>query len=143
MNVAYLYSQLEIADDINNERLNIWQKYYERLKPLKEAGLIELPYIPAECEHNGHMFYIKVKDLKMRTELMNDLNRAGIKAIFHYVPLHTAQAGLKFGEFIGEDVYTTKESDRLLRLPMYYGLQTEQIDYIVDQIKEFFKFKTA
>jgi dTDP-4-amino-4,6-dideoxygalactose transaminase len=140
MNVAYLYAQLEIAEDINNYRINKWNRYYSGLKRLEQEGLIELPYIPTECEHNAHMFYIKVKDLSTRMLLMNDLNQKGIKAIFHYVPLHSSAAGLKYGEFIGEDRYTTKESDRLLRLPMYYQLTDDKIDYVIDSIMSFYHF---
>ena len=139
MNVAYLYAQLEVADEINQNRLNIWNTYYNLLKPLAQEKIIELPYIPPECEHNAHMFYIKVKNLETRTKLINYLNKLGVKAIFHFVPLHSSIAGRKYGEFVGDDVHTTKESDRLLRLPMYYGLQEEQINYVVSAIKAFYK----
>ncbi len=138
MNVAYLYAQLEMAETINDFRLNVWNRYYNGLKQLEEAGILELPYIPSECIHNGHMFYVKTKDLQSRTELMNHLNQNGIKAIFHYVPLHTSIAGKKYGEFVGDDIYTTKESDRLLRLPMYYQLTDDKIDYIINTMKQFY-----
>ena len=101
--------------------------YYEQLKPLADAGKIELPYIPEECVHNAHMFYIKAKDLEERTALIRHLKENDISAVFHYIPLHTAPAGLKFGRFHGEDVYTTRESERLVRLPMYYQLANEDL----------------
>ncbi len=138
MNAAYLYAQLEMADEINNARLHIWDKYYEGLKELADAGKIELPVVPEGCVHNAHMFYIKAKDLEERTALIASLKANGVLAVFHYIPLHSAPAGLKFGRFHGEDVYTTKESERLCRLPMYYGLTDEQVDYIISQVKAFY-----
>ena len=138
MNAAYLWAQLEIADEINNHRLNIWNKYYEILKPLEEKGLIELPIVPDGCEHNAHMFYIKTKDLEERTRLINYLKENEIMSVFHYIPLHSAPAGEKFGEFRGEDKYTTKESERLLRLPMYFGLDLETAERIGKLIVDFY-----
>lgn len=138
MNAAYLYAQLEIADQINEARLANWRRYYENLSPLAEAGKIELPVVPQGCVHNGHMFYIKVRDIELRSELIAYLKENGVHAVFHYIPLHTAPAGLKFGRFHGEDRYTTKESERLLRLPMYYGLEQSQVDYICDTLKKFY-----
>ena len=138
MNAAYLYAQLEMADEINDARLAIWDRYYEGLKELEEIGKIELPYIPEDCVHNAHMFYVKAKDLEERTELISFLKENGILCVFHYIPLHSAPAGLKFGEFFGEDEYTTKESERLARLPMYYGLEMEQVEYIISKVKEFY-----
>lgn len=139
MNAAYLYTQLQYADKINNDRLNSWNTYYEQLKELSDKGLIELPFVPAECKHNAHMFYIKTKDLEERTKLISYLKENDILAVFHYVPLHSAPAGMKFGEFFGEDKYTTKESNRLVRLPMYYGLTDSEIEYITEKIKSFYK----
>lgn len=138
MNAAYLYAQLEMAEEINDARLAVWNRYYEGLKELQESGKIELPYIPEGCVHNAHMFYLKAKDLEERTELISFLKENGILSVFHYIPLHSAPAGLKYGEFRGEDKYTTKESERLARLPMYYGLQMEQVDYIISKVKEFY-----
>ena len=140
MNAAYLYAQLEIADQINDARIAIWHRYYDTLKPLADAGKIELPVVPKECKINGHMFYLKVADGKERKAFMDEHLKAnsGVYAVSHYVPLHTAPAGLKFGRFHGEDKYTTKESERLVRLPMYYGLTMDQVDYICDKVKEFF-----
>lgn len=139
LNAAYLYAQLEIADQINSYRLSVWNQYYNGLVNLQEAGKISLPYVPENCVHNAHMFYIKAKDLEERTCLINYLKEKEIQTVFHYIPLHSAPAGKKFGSFCGEDVYTTKESERLLRLPMYYGLKSEEVEYIIDQIKEFYK----
>ena len=139
MNAAYLYAQLEMAEEINDARLSVWNRYYEGLKELKEEGKIELPYIPEGCVHNAHMFYIKAKDLEERSALISFLKENDILSVFHYIPLHSAPAGLKYGEFRGEDEYTTKESERLARLPMYYGLTMEQVDYIISKVKEFYK----
>ena len=138
MNAAYLYAQLEIADEINDARLACWNRYYERLKPLKDAGKIELPTVPEGCVHNAHMFYIKAKDIEERTELIAFLKENGIHSVFHYIPLHSAPAGIKFGRFHGEDKYTTSESERLTRLPMFYGLTLEQVDYICDMVIQFY-----
>ena len=138
MNAAYLYAQLEMADDINNARLHIWNRYYNGLKELEEAGKITLPVVPEGCVHNAHMFYIKAKDLEERTALISYLKANEILSVFHYIPLHSAPAGLKYGRFHGEDVYTTKESERLCRLPLYYGLTDEQVDYIISKVKAFY-----
>ncbi|MBQ2405790.1 MAG: dTDP-4-amino-4,6-dideoxygalactose transaminase [Lachnospiraceae bacterium] len=139
MNAAYLWAQLEKADVINELRLTRWQQYDELLQPLKERGLIELPYIPKHCVHNAHMYYIKTKDLEERTRLFSFLkDESGILPASHYVPLHSAPAGLKFCRFHGEDKYTTKESERLLRLPMFYTLKESEVDYIVSKVKEFY-----
>ena len=138
LNAAYLYAQLEIAKKINDDRLKSWNSYYKGMKELEENEYIELPYIPKECEHNGHMFYIKTKDLDERTRLIKYLKENGVLAVFHYVPLHSSKAGVKLGRFNGQDIYTTKESERLLRLPMYYGLKEESLEYIVDKVKTFY-----
>lgn len=140
LNAAYLWAQLEVADKILEDRMNSWKEYYRQLQPLKEADLIELPFVPENCTHNAHMFYIKTKDLEERQELIGYLKSKGIAAVFHYIPLHSSPAGQKYGTFSGEDRYTTKESERLLRLPMYYGLEKKQIDYIVKTVNEFYKF---
>lgn len=139
LNAAYLWAQLELADEINEDRLHSWNMYYEQLKPLADAGKIELPYIPEECVHNAHMFYIKAKDLEERTALIRHLKENDISAVFHYIPLHTAPAGLKFGRFHGEDVYTTRESERLVRLPMYYQLTNEELLKVTTSIIGFYK----
>lgn len=138
MNAAYLYAQLELAEEITEDRMATWNHYYAAFEELAEAGKVELPYIPKDCTHNAHMFYLKCKDLEERTALISFLKENDILAVFHYVPLHTAPAGLKYGRFHGEDKYTTKESERLVRLPMYYGLEPEKTDYIISKVKEFY-----
>lgn len=139
MNAAYLWAQLELAEEINEKRRSIWNRYWELLQPLKEQGCIELPTVPEGCVHNAHMFYIKAKDLEERTGLIDFLRENEIWPVFHYIPLHTAPAGRKFGEFHGEDKYTTKESERLCRLPLFYSLELEQVDYIASKVKEFYQ----
>lgn len=138
MNAAYLYTQFEMADEINQTRIARWNQYYELLSPLQEAGKVELPVVPEGCIHNGHMFYIKTKDLEERTRLIDFMKEKDVMAVFHYVPLHSAPAGLKFGCFHGEDRHTTRESERLLRLPMFYQLTKEQVEYIAGAVKEFY-----
>lgn len=141
MNAAYLYAQLEMADIINKDRLKTWDRYYKGLKRLEAEEKIELPVIPEECEHNGHMFYMKVKDIEERSELITFLSSREIMSTFHYVPLHSSAAGRKFGEFSGEDRYTTKESERLLRLPMYFGMRERDQEKVIDCIYEFYRSK--
>lgn len=138
LNAAYLWAQLLRADEINNGRLNSWNEYNEAFKPLAEKALVELPVIPEGCVHNAHMFYLKTESLEQRTALIKYLKERDIMAVFHYVPLHSAPAGLKFGRFDGEDVYTTAESDRLLRLPLYYGLSREDRQAVIRAVKAFF-----
>lgn len=138
MNAAYLYAQLELAQEITDQRLACWNRYYERLKPLADAGKIELPVVPEGCVHNAHMFYIKAADIEVRSAFISFMKENGVMCVFHYIPLHTAPAGRKFGRFHGEDRYTTRESERLVRLPMYYGLTLEQVDGICDKVLEFF-----
>lgn len=139
LNAAYLWAELEMADIINEDRLRSWNHYYEGLQYLAENGKIDLPCIPKECEHNAHMFYIKAKDLDERTKLISYMKEHGIGCVFHYIPLHSAPAGRRFGRFCGEDIYTTKESERLMRLPMYYGLKLEDIDRVIETIEKFYK----
>ena len=138
LNAAYLWAQLEMADEINNDRLHSWHEYDAAFKPLESAGKLGLPAIPDDCVHNAHMYYIKCKDLAERTALISFLKERDILAVFHYVPLHSAPAGERFGRFDGEDKYTTVESDRLLRLPMYYGLTAEDRSRVIAAVKEFF-----
>lgn len=138
LNVAYLYAQLEMADDINEARLARWNQYFELLKPLADAGKIELQTIPEGCVHNAHMFWLKTADEKECAALREFLKEYDILAVSHYVPLHSAPAGVKYGRFCGEDRYTTKESERLLRLPMYYGLTEEEAAFVAEKVKEFY-----
>lgn len=138
LNAAYLYAQLEQADNINDARLKAWNLYYSSLSKLAQSEKIELPYVPKECKHNGHMFYIKVKDIDERTRFISFMKEKGIGCVFHYVPLHSAPAGRKYGRFSGEDIYTTRESERLVRLPMWYGLGENEQQEVVERIYEFF-----
>lgn len=137
MNAAYLYAQLEECDKINRKRHQVYDGYHERLEDLEKQGKIQRPVVPEGCVHNAHMYYIKVKDIAVRTRLIAYLRENGIAPAFHYVPLHSSPAGEKFGRFHGKDVYTTKESERLLRLPMFYDLSMDDVDYIAEKIREF------
>lgn len=139
MNAAYLWAQLEMADAINGNRLAAWNYYQDSLKELANEGLIEQPFIPEYAKHNAHMYYLKTKDIEERSALIGYLKEQGVQSVFHYIPLHTAPAGLKFGRFCGEDRYTTKESERLLRLPMYYQMKESDREYVVEKIYEFYR----
>lgn len=139
MNAAYLWAQLQVADEINDDRLRTWNAYYQAFAPLAEAGKVELPVIPDGCTHNAHMFYLKCKDLEERTRLISYMKSNEILCVFHYIPLHSAPAGLKYGRFSGEDVYTTKESDRLVRLPMYYGLTERERAAVIGAVQDFYQ----
>jgi dTDP-4-amino-4,6-dideoxygalactose transaminase len=141
LNAAYLWGQLEKADEINNDRLNTWNAYYDALKPLEEEGKLELPSVPEGCVHNAHMFYIKCKDLEERSVFISYMKSKKISCTFHYIPLHSAPAGLKFGQFAGEDRYTTSESERLVRLPLYYHMKKVDVKSVIDGIIEFYEKK--
>ena len=138
LNAAYLWAQLLKADEINDNRLTTWKKYNEAFSPLQVAGKVKLPTIPDSCEHNAHMYYLKCRDLQERTAFIRFMKDNGVLTVFHYVPLHSAPAGDKFGRFAGEDAYTTKESERLVRLPMYYGITEEEIQTVIYNVKKFF-----
>ena len=139
LNAAYLYAQLEVADKINEKRLSIWNRYWDGLEKLSDEGKIARPTIPDGCVHNAHMFYLKARDLEERTALISYLKEQGVQAVFHYIPLHTAPAGQRYGVFAGEDRYTTRESERLGPLPLYYNLSLEQADYVIDKVNAFYK----
>ncbi len=139
INAAYLWPQLEKADEINNDRLAAWNFYYNELEPLQKAGKITLPTIPEGCVHNAHMFYLKCASLEERSSFISFMREHGVQCVFHYIPLHSAPAGLKFGRFDGADEHTTPDSDRLVRLPMYYGLTEDDRKTVVEAIKEFYK----
>ena len=143
LNAAFLYAQLEIAAKIVNDRLNSWNRYYENLKYLEETGDIELPKVPTCCNHNAHIFYIKVKDIDERIRILNHLKDNQINAFFHYVPLHSSKVGAIYGKFCGEDRFTTKESERLIRLPLYYQMSKDDIDIVYEKIESFFKEQNA
>lgn len=139
MNAAYLWGQLEMADEINAARLASWEHYRFGLQHLADSGIIELPSVPAGCGHNAHMFYIKCKNLAERTALIAHLKERGIGSAFHYVPLHSSPAGRRYGRFSGTDVFTTNESNRLLRLPMYYGLTEVEVNTVVNAVDNFYR----
>ncbi len=138
MNAAYLYAQLENAQMIFDDRMRSWKHYYSRISAWNSKGYLELPFIPLECTHNAHMFYIKARDISERTKLIEFLKEKDILTVFHYIPLHNSPAGKRFGRFAGTDRYTTRESERLLRLPLYYGLEEKIVDYICDMIEKFY-----
>ena len=138
LNAAYLWGQLQHADEMQENRMSSWERYLKAFKSLEKAGIIELPFIPEECVHNAHMFYIKCKDIDTRTRYINFMRENDILCVFHYVPLHSAPAGVKYGRFDGTDEYTTKESDRLVRLPLYYKLKDEDQNKVIDKTLEFF-----
>ena len=138
VSAAYLWGNIEKADEINENRINSWNIYYDGLQELEDKGFLKLPTIPDACSHNAHMFYIKVKDLETRTELLEYLKQNDILSVFHYIPLHSAPAGLKFGRFDGADVCTTTESERLVRLPMHYGMNIGSIEKVIKNVKGFF-----
>lgn len=139
MNAAFLWAQFLKADEINQDRLISWKLYNELLTPLAERGLLELPFVPDTCCHNAHMYYIKTSDLEERTRLIEHMKQLDIQSVFHYVPLHSALAGIKYGRFCGEDRYTTRESERLIRLPMYYKLLEQDVRSVVSAIEQFYK----
>lgn len=138
LNAAYLWAQLEQADLIYEDRIKSWNRYYSELKILEDQGAVRLPYIPEHCKHNAHMFYIKTANLQERTKLIDFLKKNDILAVFHYIPLHLSPAGKKYGRFDGEDRYTTKESERILRLPLYYQLKESDLEKVCEKIKEFY-----
>ena len=138
LNAAYLWAQLEKADEINENRLKTWNTYYKAFKELENKGVLELPTIPEGCVHNAHMFYIKCKDLNTRQDYINYMKSNDILCVFHYVPLHSAPAGIKFGYFHGNDKYTTAESDRLVRLPLYYNIEDNDVKKVIEKTKSFF-----
>lgn len=137
LNAAYLYAQLVEAQKIYDSRMLCWNTYYKGLKEIAESGRIELPVVPEGCEHNAHMFYIKLRDLGDRTKFISYMKENGVSCVFHYVPLHSAPAGRKYGRFNGEDIYTTRESERLVRLPLYYGLTEEMCVYVCDTVRKY------
>lgn len=141
LNTAYLYAQFEEADKINEDRLNTWNYYAENLADLASKGFIELPYVPEGASHNAHLFFIKTASIEERSRLISFAKEHGVQMVFHYIPLHSAPAGKKYGRFCGEDRYTTRESERLVRLPLYYGLREEDAKKTVDVIREFYESK--
>lgn len=141
MNAAYLWGQLEVADEINDNRLATWHMYYDAFKELEEKGLVKLPSIPEECAHNAHMFYLKCRSLEERTEFISFLKENDIVPTFHYIPLHSSPAGMRFGRFDGKDEVTTPESEKLVRLPMYYNMKDSDISKVIAAVMEFYSKK--
>ena len=139
LNAAHLYAQLEKADEVNKNRKETWNQYFESLSFLQQKGLIDLPYVPDICEHNAHMFYIKLDNLTIRQRFIEYMKNNGIQCVFHYVPLHSSPAGRKFGRFNGEDEFSTLESERLVRLPLYYNIDKSDLQYIIDKTIDFFR----
>ncbi|WP_072499484.1 dTDP-4-amino-4,6-dideoxygalactose transaminase [Olsenella phocaeensis] len=139
LNAAYLWGQLQAADQINDDRLATWHAYRDAFAPLAEGGLVELPVVPEGCVHNAHMFYLKCRDLGQRQELIAHLKKRGVMAVFHYIPLHSSPAGLRFGRFDGEDLHTTSESERLVRLPLYFGMSATDRDVVIRAVLDFFE----
>ncbi len=139
LNAAYLLAQLQKAQEIYDDRMRTWQKYWEAFRPLAEQGKVEIPVIPSDCRQNAHMFYLKLADLEERTRFIEYMKGQGVQCVFHYIPLHSSPAGKKYGCFHGEDVHTTKESERLVRLPMYYRMEQKDIDHVTEKVKEFFQ----
>ena len=139
VSAAYLWGNIEKAEKINKERLRVWEKYYSGLKKLENNGFISLPTIPENCRHNAHMFYVKIKNIKERTALLKHLSDNDILSVFHYIPLHSSESGLKFGRFSADDKFTTQESERLIRLPMYFGLDDSEVLKVINSIIYFYK----
>ena len=138
LNAAYLYAQLEVAQQVFYDRMNSWNKYNEAFKYLKDKGVIETPFVPEECEHNAHMYYIKLDNIEERTKFINYMKENDILTVFHYIPLHSAPAGREYGVFAGEDKYTTKESERIVRLPLYYNMG-ETVDEVISKVYKYFE----
>ena len=138
LQAAYLFGQLENATKINNDRLSSWENYYQQLKVLEVDNHIILPFVPDSCAHNAHMFYIKTKGSIERSALISHLKESQIMSVFHYIPLHSSEAGHQFSRFHGQDNFTTKESECLLRLPLYFGLTKQDLKRVVDAIKAFY-----
>lgn len=138
LNAAYLYAQLEVAQQVFDDRMNSWNKYNEAFKYLKDKGVIETPFVPEECEHNAHMYYIKLDNIEERTKFINYMKENDILTVFHYIPLHSAPAGREYGVFAGEDKYTTKESERIVRLPLYYNMG-EIVDEVISKVYKYFE----
>lgn len=138
LNAAYLYAQLTESNKIQQNRMNIWNKYKSSLKILEENNKITLPVIPEECKHNAHIFYFITKSLEERTKLISFLKQNEIQSVFHYIPLHSSPAGIKFGRFDGKDEITTEYSERLIRLPLYYGLKDEDQNKVIENVLKFY-----
>jgi len=138
LQAAYLWGQLEHANNIIKDRLSSWNSYYDSFQ-FADKKIIELPVIPENCQHNGHMFYLKLKNLNHRTDFIKKLSINKIMAVFHYVPLHKTMMGDKHGIFYGEDRFTSLESDRLVRLPLWYRIGSENQNRVISVVKDYIK----
>lgn len=139
LNAAYLWAQLEEAEEMLARRMAAWNRYDAALRPLAEEGLMEVPVIPEGCVHNAHMYYLKCRDLAQRTDFISFMKGRGVQCVFHYIPLHSAPAGLRFGRFHGEDEYTTRESERLVRLPLFDAITPAQQEEVINGVRAFFE----
>lgn len=138
LQAAYLWAQLEAAEKINQRRLQLWQNYYDAFLPLAKKGKVELPSVPDDCQQNAHMFYLKLNDIEQRSAFISYLKEAEIMSVFHYIPLHECPAGERFGHFAGENNFTTKESERLARLPLFYNMSDVNQRTVINTILSFF-----
>jgi dTDP-4-amino-4,6-dideoxygalactose transaminase len=136
LSAAFLWGQLERADEVLEERRRVWNTYHERFAPLEERGLLRRPVVPAHVEHNAHLYYILVGDLDERTRVIEELSGRGVQAVFHYVPLHSATAGLRYGRAHGDLSETDRASDRLVRLPLWYRMPDEAVDRVTSAVAE-------
>ncbi|WP_070968085.1 dTDP-4-amino-4,6-dideoxygalactose transaminase [Vibrio sonorensis] len=134
---AYLYAQLESADKINHTRLNIWQEYNRALSEFEQAGLITLPHVPDHCQHNAHMFYVKFNSEVDRAHFIDYMKQQDILTVFHYLPLHSTAAGKRYSTFNGEDNHTTQESEKLVRLPLYYNMTESELNTVVTHLRHY------
>lgn len=137
LNAAYLWGQLESADIIQNYRMNVWNTYFNAFTSDAVESVLRLPLVPSECKHNAHIFYLIAKDPAMRNNLIAYLRKKEIQSVFHYIPLHSAPAGIIYGRFDGKDIYTTQYSERLIRLPLYYGIRPEEQDAVITAIRQY------
>lgn len=138
LQAAYLYAQLESAEQIHQRRIQLWQRYFDAFQALSTQNLVKLPQIPTACSHNAHLFFLKLRDIAQRTALIAFLRERGILSVFHYVPLHSSPAGQKFGRFVGEDRFTTAESEKLVRLPLFYNLSDAEQNKVIAAVHQFF-----
>jgi dTDP-4-amino-4,6-dideoxygalactose transaminase len=130
---AFLWAQMELAEEITQRRMVLWNEYHSGLSSLEQRGLLRRTVIPDHCEHNAHMYYILLPSVEKRTELIGHLKAKGIHSVFHYVPLHNSHMGLRHGRSSGELEHTVDLSQRLLRLPLWLGVE-EHLEEIIEEI---------
>lgn len=138
LQAAFLFANLEQAQAIKNRRRAVWNLYFDSLQTLVDKGLINLPGIPEGCDHNGHLFYLKTQSAELRTELIAYLKQQKIHAVFHYLPLHDTAMGMRHGKFVGDDQHTLETSQKIVRLPLYYDIQNDDIERVTQAIKRFY-----